>query len=149
MKIMLEQAALAEPEVCIRGELASPQVTALIAALQRVGGLGKIFLYRDEREYPFDPGEISFFEARGSKVYARCGGEEYETRHKLYELCELLACKGFVQISKGVVANVDSIRSVEAELSGNYTALLKDGKTQLTISRKYMKDFRNYVMEVK
>ena len=82
-------------------------------------------------------------------MYARCGGEEYETRHKLYELCELFACKGFVQISKGVVANVDSIRSVEAEFSGNYTALLKDGKTRLTISRKYMKDFRNYVMEVK
>ena len=100
MKIMLEQAALAEPEVCIRGELASPQVTALIAALQRVGGLGKIFLYRDEREYPFDPGEISFFEARGSKVYARCGGEEYETRLKLYELCERWPVKASCRSAK-------------------------------------------------
>lgn len=149
MKITLEQAPLAEPEVCIRGELASPQVGALIAALQRSGGLGRIFLYKDEKEYPVEPGAVSFFEARGSKVWAWVQGEEYEARHKLYELCGLLGGRGFVQISKGVVANVDHIRSVEAEFSGNYTALLKDGKTHLTISRKYMKDFRTYVMEVK
>lgn len=149
MKITLEQAALQEPEVCIRGELASPQVAAIIAALQRAGGPGRIFLYKEEKEYPVEPGEISFFEARGSKVLAKAAGAEYETRHKLYELCNLLGSSGFVQISKGVVVNVNQVRSVEAEFSGNYTALLKDGKTHLTISRKYMKDFRKYVMEVK
>lgn len=149
MKITLEQASLGEPEVCIRGDLGSPRVTALIAALQRAGGMGKIFLCREEKEYPVDPGEASFFEARGGKVYARAAGEEYETRYKLYELCGLLRSKGFVQIGKGVVANVNHIRSVEAEFSGNYTVRLKDDKTQLTISRKYMKDFRKYVMEVK
>jgi len=149
MKITLEQATLAEPEVCIRGDLSSPKVIALIAMLQRAGGIGKLFLYREEREYPFEPGEVNFFEARGSKVCAIAAGEEYETRHKLYELCELLGSRGFVQISKGVVANVNQVRSVEAEFSGNYTAILKDGKTRLTISRKYMKDFRKYVMEEK
>ncbi|MEA5059434.1 MAG: LytTR family DNA-binding domain-containing protein [Candidatus Pelethousia sp.] len=149
MKITLEQAPLAEPEVYIRGELGSPQVTALIAALQRAGGAGKMFLCREEKEYPVDPSDISFFEARASKVYARTGGEDYEAGHKLYELCDWMRARGFVQISKSVVVNVNHIRSVEAEFSGNYTALLKDGRTRLTISRKYMKDFRKYVMEEK
>ena len=43
----------------------------------------------------------------------------------------------------------DTVRAVEAEFSGNYTALLRDGKTRLTISRSYMRDFRNYVLEGK
>lgn len=149
MKITLEQASLAEPEVTIRGELGSPQVQALAAALQGMRGAGRLFLHRDEKEYPVVPEEISFFEARANRVYAQVGGETYEARYKLYELCGLLQGRGFVQVSKGVVANVEYIRSVAAEFSGNYTAYLKDGKTRLTISRKYMKDFRKYVMEVK
>ena len=74
--------------------------------------------------------------------------QAYEARQKLYALATLLRGRGFIQISKGVVANAHHIASVAAEFSGNYTAFLKDGKTQLTISRKYMKDFRNFIMEV-
>ena len=82
------------------------------------------------------------------RVYAYVEGQAYEARQKLYALATLLRGRGFIQISKGVVANAHHIASVAAEFSGNYTAFLKDGKTQLTISRKYMKDFRNFIMEV-
>ena len=82
-------------------------------------------------------------------VLARAGGEDYETRLRLYELSRALRPQGFVQISKGIVVNVQAVRAVEAEFSGNYTALLRDGKTRLTISRSYMRDFRNYVLEGK
>lgn len=148
MKISLEQAALGELEVNIRGELNSQEARLLMAAIQGLGGGGRLLLHKDEREYPTDPAVVAYFAAEGNRVYAYVEGQAYEARQKLYALATLLRGRGFVQISKGVVANANHIASVAAEFSGNYTAFLKDGKTQLTISRKYMKDFRNFIMEV-
>lgn len=148
MKITLEQAALAEPEVVIRGDLNHPKIRELISALQSATGAARLFLYKDEKEYPHDFEEVQYFEADRNKVFARIGGAVFETRFKLYELAEMGRSRGFIQINKGVLVNVRQVHSVEAEFSGNYMALLKDQKTRLTISRKYMKAFRNYIMEV-
>lgn len=148
MKLTLEQAACETPEVLIRGDLGSPELQAILAALQGLGGaVGKLFLFREEQEYPTEPADIGYFEARDNKVYARVNGAEYEAKYKLYELEALLKSRRFVKISKAVVVNVDAILSVSAEFSGNLSALMKDGKTKLTISRKYVEAFRKFVME--
>ena len=126
MKISLEQAPLGELEVRIRGELNSQEARLLMAAIQGLGGGGRLMLHKDAREYPTDPAAIAYFAAEGSRVYAYMDGQAYEVRQKLYALATLLRGRG----------------------CGNYTAFLKDGKTQLTISRKYMKAFRDFIMEV-
>lgn len=149
MKISFEQAALPEPEVIIRGDLADPRVSELAAAVQKAVGASRLFLYRDEREYPHDFSEITWFETCGNKTVAHLGNERFEAKYKLYELAELGYRHGFVQINKSVLVNVRAVESVAAEFSGNYTAYLRDGRTRLTISRKYMKAFRSYVMEVR
>ncbi|MDY3618959.1 LytTR family DNA-binding domain-containing protein [Agathobaculum sp.] len=148
MKIIVEQTDLEEPEVVIRGNPGDPRVAKLVAACNAAVGTGKLFLYRDGREYLYNFRDVAFFETNGNKAYGFVNGEAYETRHKLYELEELAYPFGFVQINKGVLVNVGQVRSVEAEFSGNYVAVLKQGKTRLTISRKYIKAFRHYVMEV-
>ena len=149
MRISFEQAALAEPEVIIRGDLADPRVSELAAAIRKAVGVSRLFLYRDEREYPHDFSEIAWFETCDNKTIAHLGAERFEAKYKLYELAEMGHRHGFVQISKSVLVNVRAVESVAAEFSGNYTAYMKDGKTRLTISRKYMKAFRSYVMEVR
>mgnify|MGYP000779049765 FL=1 len=68
-----------------------------------------------------------------------------EARNKLYELAQTLYHSGFVQINKGTLLNVRQAQSVQSEFSGNYIVTLQDGKTRLTISRKYFKAFRTYV----
>ena len=149
MKITFEQAMLPEPEVIIRGDLADPRVSELAAAVQKAVGVSRLFLYRDEREYPHDLSEIAWFETCESKTIAHVGAERFEAKYKLYELAEMGHRHGFVQISKSVLVNVRAVESVAAEFSGNYTAFLRDGRTRLTISRKYLKAFRSYVMEVR
>ena len=132
MKLTFEPSA-GEAEVVVRGDPGDPEVPRILAALQTAAvRQGRLLLRKagTEREY-------------------RAGGEDYETRLRLYELSRALRPQGFVQISKGIVVNVQAVRAVEAEFSGNYTALLRDGKTRLTISRSYMRDFRNYVLEGK
>lgn len=150
MKLRFEAAA-GEAEVLVRGDASDPEVPRILAALQSAcrARQGQLLLRKvgTEREYLLEPEQIDYFAAREGGVLARCGGETYESRLRLYELCAALRAQGFVQISKGVVVNVRAVRAVEAEFSGNYTALLRDGKTKLTISRSYMREFRNYVLE--
>ncbi|MCH5187616.1 MAG: LytTR family transcriptional regulator [Oscillospiraceae bacterium] len=147
MKVLLEQAELAEPEVIVRGDPSSEQVKNIIGLLSSSQSSQKMFFFKNEREYIFDLKDVMYFEANGNKITARIGSESYEARGRLYELEGALGAKGFVRVSKGVLVNVNHIVSVEAEFSGNYIASMKDG-AKLVISRKYVKAFRKYVLEV-
>ncbi len=148
MKVTLEHTDAAEPEVIIRGDVANPQVQNIAELLTGQKSFQKMFFFKNEKEYLFDIKDVTYFEADNNKTIAHIGNEEYEVRHKLYELESIGHAKGFIRISKGIVVNVNIIESVEAELSGNYTAILRDTKKLLTISRKYVKEFKKYVMEV-
>lgn len=148
MKITLEQADLTEPEIIIRGDISNPQVQNIVGLLNGKQSLQKMFFFKNEKEYLFDITDVIYFEADNNKVFAHIGSELYETRHKLYELEGIGRSKGFIRINKGIIVNINHVLSVEAEFSGNYILFLRDTKTQLTISRKYVKDFKQYVMEV-
>ncbi len=148
MKIILEQAGVEEPEIVIRGDISSPQVQNVIELLNGKKSLQKMFLFKSEKEYLVDITDVVYFEADNNKIFAHIGNEMYETRHKLYELESIGYTKGFIRISKGIIVNIHHVLSVEAEFSGNYTLALKGMQTRLTLSRKYVKGFKQYVMEV-
>lgn len=147
MKLTIEQANISEPEIIIRGDASSAQVQNIIGLLNGKQSLQKMFFFKDEKEYLFDISDVVYFESAGTKTFAHIGNEIYEVRVKLYELESIGRSKGFVRINKGTVVNVNRILSVESEFSGNYILLLKDGGGRLTISRKYVKDFKKYIME--
>lgn len=144
MKITLEAAQLPETEVIIRGDIGSKEVTALLQLLQRKAS-GKLLLYKEEEQFIVPAGEIAFLETSGSKLLAYTQSEVYEAKLKLYEVKELLSAQSFVQISKSTIVNIDHVRSIQAEFSGNYRIKLKSRKESLTISRKYFKDFKDRI----
>lgn len=153
MRVIWEQADIPEAEIIVRGRLDDKRTADLLLTLQSLAEADRetgrrIFLYRDGKEILCETASIWYFETENGKIYARGPkNKEGETRYKLYELAELLKHNGFIQINKGTLVNIRAVMAVEAGFSGNYTAFLKDGKTKLEISRKYMKDFRKYVME--
>ena len=124
MKITFESAPLDEPEIIIRGRLGSPKVSEIMNLLNSSYKAGKLFLYKDDREYLADTDEIHYFEALNNRIYAVTADGSFEVKNKLYELSETLHGSGFIQINKSILANVNQISSVEAEFSGNYTAVL-------------------------
>lgn len=142
MKIKLESAELEETEVIIRGDVTSNEVVSILQFLRKQN-TGKLILYRDEEQYIVDPDEIIYMEARDNRVYAYTRQETYETKLKLYELKELLAAYPFAQINKSVIVNINGVKSIQAEFSGNYRIKLKSRKESLTISRKYFKEFKD------
>ncbi len=144
MKIKLESAVLDETEVIIRGDVASQEVASLLQMLGK-RNTGKILLYKQEEQCILNADEIVFLEVLDSRVYAYTKLDTYETRQKLYELKEQLPSRSFVQINKSVIVNINGVKSIQAEFSGNYRLKLKNRKEVLTISRKYFKEFKDRI----
>lgn len=148
MKIILEAAQLQEPEVIIQGVIGSPEVTAILQALQQIGGRktsSKLMVYRDEEHYIVDVSEVVFLETGDNKVWVYTADQVYEARQKLYELNEQLEGYSFAQINKGTLVNINYVKSIQAEFNGNYLIRLKDRKEKLIISRKYFKEFKSHI----
>ena len=60
-------------------------------------------------------------------------------------LKDLLGGRSFAQINKSVIVNINCVKSIQAEFSGNYRIKLKNRKESLTISRKYFKEFKDRI----
>lgn len=144
MKIKLESAELPETEVIIRGDVTSEEVVSLLQLLKKRNS-GKLILYKEEEQYIVDADEIVFVEVSDNKVYAYTKQDTYEAKQKLYEIKELLGGRSFAQINKSVIVNINCVKSIQAEFSGNYRLKLKNRKESLTISRKYFKEFRDRI----
>lgn len=147
MKITLEPSNQKETEVIIRGDVTGTEVAAILQALGRKNS-GKLFLYKEEEQYIMDASQIVYLETADSKVCVYTQNDRYEAKQKLYELMELLEIFSFVQINKSTIVNIDCVRSIQAEFSGNYRIKLKNRKEVLTLSRKFFKEFKNRIQEV-
>ena len=144
MKIKLESAELPETEVIIRGDVTSEEVVSLLQLLKKRNS-GKLILYREEEQYIVDADEIVYVEVSDNKVYAYTKQDTYEAKQKLYEIKDLLGGRSFAQINKSVIVNINCVKSIQAEFSGNYRIKLKNRKESLTISRKYFKEFKDRI----
>ena len=144
LKIKLESAELPETEVIIRGDATSEEVVSLLQLLKKRSS-GKLILYKEEEQYIMDADEIVYVEVSDNKVYAYTKQDTYEAKQKLYEIKELLGGRSFAQINKSVIVNINCVKSIQAEFSGNYRLKLKSRKESLTISRKYFKEFRDRI----
>ena len=144
MKIRLESANLHEIEVIIRGDVTSEEVVSLLQLLKKRNS-GKLILYKGEEQHIVDADEIVFIEVSGNKVYAYTKLETYEAKQKLYEIKDMLSGRSFAQINKSVIVNINCVKSIQAEFSGNYRIKLKSRKESLTISRKYFKEFKDHI----
>ena len=144
MKIKLESAELPETEVIIWGDVTSEEVVSLLQLLKKRSG-GKVILYKEEEQYIMDADEIVYVEVSDNKVYAYTKQGTYEAKQKLYEIKELLGGRSFAQINKSVIVNINCVKSIQAEFSGNYRCKLKNRKESLTISRKYFKEFKDLI----
>lgn len=146
MKVTFESAEVLETEVVIRGDITSPDVGALLDYVKSLGSATKkLMLFKEDEQFLIDPEEVVYIEAAGNRVVVVTPSATFESRKKLYELKEQLIKEPFAQINKGTIVNIDFVKSVQAEFSGNYSLRLKSGKEILTISRKYFKEFKSKI----
>jgi len=147
MKITFESTNLSEPEVIIKGDITNEEVTSLLNYLKQKSAqpTKKLVLYKEDEQFIVTPNEIVYIEVTDNKVEAITLNNRFDTKRKLYEIKDMLSNEPFAQINKGTLVNIDFVKSVQAEFSGNYSMRLKDSKEILIISRKYFKEFKSKI----
>lgn len=145
MKVTFESASNTQAQVIIKGDISDPEVSALLDFLKskNTTSIKKLMLYKDDEQFLVSPEEIVYIAVATSKVEVVTVSDRFDSKKKLYELKDMLANEPFAQINKGTLVNLDYVKSVSAEFSGNYTLRLKNNKEILTISRKFFKEFKD------
>ena len=87
---------------------------------------------------------IMYFEAEGNDVYCCTPNERLIIKNKLYELEDSLFERGFIRISKSIIVNILVIKEVIPWFDSKFILKLQD-KTQLEVSKKYSKLFKDFI----
>lgn len=141
MKIRIElNESYEEPEVVIHCATLTPEVIALE---NQLSGLHKetepqLLLYKDETEYFVNLYDILFFETDSKCVQAHTAKEVFETKHKLYELENMLPAM-FLRISKSSIVNCSKIYSVNRNLTAASEIAFTGTHKTVFASRSYYK----------
>jgi DNA-binding LytR/AlgR family response regulator len=93
------------------------------------------------QQIPVD--EVLYFQASDKYTCVMTAAGEYLIRTPLAEVAAQLDPEVFWQIHRGTVVNMDEVASTRRDLAGRVFVRLKDGKTELTVSRAYAQRFRH------
>lgn len=83
---------------------------------------------------------IYYIESVDSRCFVYTKTACYETRHRLYELEQMLDYR-FFRCSKSMICNVKKIRSVKAEHNAKMSATLLNGE-KIVINRSYIRELK-------
>ena len=82
--------------------------------------------------------DIDWIEAAGYYACLHVGSDTHILRRSLSELEQDLGDEKFIRIHRSIVVNLDRIRALELQTSGEYDVVLKS-KLRLRLSRRYRK----------
>lgn len=105
---------------------------------------GQLSGIRNEKQYEIPIPDICYIEVVDNRTFLYTNQKVYETRHKLYELEELLRQKHFLRVSKSTLLNLMKVKSIKPALNGRFTAILQTDE-KVIISRKYVKSFKQAI----
>ncbi len=86
--------------------------------------------------------DVLYFQASDKYTCVMTRDGESLIRMALAELTEQLDTEIFWQIHRGTVVNMNEVSSTRRDLGGRVFVKLKDGKTELAVSRAYAQKFR-------
>ena len=148
MKIRIElDENLTEDEMIIRTSALDERVQRIHAAVDdAVSSQRKMTFYKGETEYYLPLSEMLFFETDGSKIYAHTAADSYQSKHRLYELEEILPGY-FMRVSKSTILNTRRIYSISRSVSTSCVVQFQNTHKQVYVSRFYYKPLRNRLEE--
>lgn len=140
MKIKIEiDENMTEPEVTIRCSSLTDEVAKIQRAVSDVMNASqKSVFYKGNTEYYLTLDEILFFETGEDGISAHTKDDIYQTRHKLYELEELLP-GFFMRVSKSAILNTNHIYSINRNLTASSVVAFNGTHKQVYVSRYYYK----------
>lgn len=123
-----------EEEIIVRCRHISPEITQLLNKL-KAGEL--LIAYIDNEVHRVHPSDVYYIEAVNNRTFLYGANSVYESKHKLYELEDILQESDFLRVSKSFIVSLDKIKSFSPVLSGRLEAVLVNGE-RIIISRQYV-----------
>lgn len=140
MEIKITQITKELPELLeIRCHTVTDEIKEIVTFVKSRQGQLTGIIEGTQYEIPFS--DIFYIEAVDNKCFIYSRDQVYESRQKLYELESELQSRHFLRISKSMLINLMTIRSVKPALNGRMTAVLQTNE-QVIISRKYVPELK-------
>ena len=108
----------------------------------------QIECYLDKSIKLINASEIYYIESIDKKTVVFSEKESYSNKNPLYLLYEKLKNKGFVQISKYCIININKLEKITTLANSHLEAVLINGKC-LYVTRKYLDNIRMLLQEDK
>jgi DNA-binding LytR/AlgR family response regulator len=109
---------------------------------QRVGGRGKITLYKDGSLIPLDLEEIVYIAVEGRNAFLITRGGRFETNYTLTEIACQLHARNFFQCHRSFIINMDYIDRIDYWFNNTFLVTMKGFKEKIPVSRSHVKEFR-------
>lgn len=135
MRIVIEEPEdFEEEQIIFKCRQLTPELLHIITLLKAQNG---IVAYSGNDIHRICISEIYYIEVVDNKTFLYCKDSIYESKHKLYELEEMLVNSNLLRVSKSVLLNLSKIKSISPALSGRLEAILKNNE-KVIISRQYV-----------
>jgi len=108
----------------------------------------QIECYFDDSTKLVNISEIYYIESIDKKTIVFDEKHGYYNKNRLYQLCKKLVNKGFVQISKYCIININKLEKIKPLPNSHLEAVLINGKC-LYVTRKYLENIRLLLREEK
>jgi len=140
MKIKIEiDDGLAEEEIVIRCKSLNEDVISIQKRItDAVNSRMQLDVTKGEKEYYITIDEILFFETDSSGVVVHTANQIYETKHRLYELEDLLP-GNFIRVSKSTILNSAKVRAIHKNITGASEVEFTGTNKKVFVSRNYLK----------
>lgn len=133
----------------LRGAESPPQLSEMLARIARAipgaataGKLRWIRALKGEEVQQIAVDEVLYFQAADKYTCVITRAGESLIRTPLAELAEQLDAGTFWQIHRGTLVNMNEVASTRRDLGGRVHVRLKDGATELPVSRAYAHLFK-------
>jgi len=90
--------------------------------------------------------DIYYIESTDKIAVVYCEKESYRTKYRLYQIYDELNDKGFVQVSKYCLVNINKLKKIKPLLNRRMEAVLSNG-TRIFITRKYYSAVKRKLQE--
>jgi two-component system LytT family response regulator len=103
------------------------------------------FVFKSNGSFIFlDPDEIDWIVAAGNYVVISASGQSYPMRESIGSVSSRLDQRRFIRVHRSVIVNVHKIKELQPCNSGEYIAILQNGK-KLPCSRGYRREIDRLV----
>ena len=139
-----QQTAQKDIEVLVTYPAKNKTVERIVSLLKSVDA--QIECYSGDDVKFVNVSDIYYIESVDKTAVVFCEKQNYKTKFRLYQINEKLTGRGFIQISKYCILNINKLERIKPLFNSRMEAILSNG-SRLDVTRKYLAGIKRVLQE--